>query len=174
MNLVMGIQQGCAFWARRRTVLALTTILFGTSFCTVALDLLGVGHDLMGMVLGVSLGCVAWSLDRSRHGSIAPVVYFCGSCVFLAASYHALRHTSIEVLFVGLACLMIVLSTVARSRTLLGVGTLALIAYIGDFIAEHFQNNLSAPVFLMLVGFILIALGAAAVRINNKYIKQTA
>ena len=174
MNLVMVIQQGCAFWARRRTVLALTTIVFAVGFVTVALDLLHAGHDLMGIILGISLGCIAWSLDRSPHRSLAGLVYFFAALLFLGAWYHVLRHTAIEVLFVGLSCVVVFLSVVARSRSLLAVGTLALIAYIGYFITEHFQNNLSAPVVLMVAGFFLIAIGAAAVRINNKYIRQAA
>lgn len=173
MSAAMTIQQGCLFWAKRRTVLAFTTIVFATSACTVALDLLEVDHDLMGIVVGISLGCVGWSLDRSIHRGLSGLVYFFASLIFLSASYDAIRHTSIEVLFVGLACGIIFASTVARSRSLLLVGTAALIAYISDFIAEHFEHNLSAPVFLMIVGFMLIALGAAAVRINNRFIKQT-
>jgi len=174
MNLVMVIQQGCAFWARRLTVLAFTTIIFATGFVSVALDLLHVGRDLMGIVIGFSLGCVAWSLDRSPHRPLAGPVYFFGALLFLAAWYHVLRHTAIEVLFVGLACGIVFLSVVARSRSLLAVGTLALIAYIGYFIGEHFENNLNAPIVLMVAGFLFIAIGAAAVRINNKYIRQPA
>jgi hypothetical protein len=143
MNMVMVIQQGCAFWA-------------------------------MGIVLGVSLGCIGWSLDRSPHRPLAGPVYFFAAFLFLAAWYHVLRHTAIEVLFVGLSCGVVFLSIVARSRSLLAVGTLALIGYIGYFIAEHFANNLNAPIFLMFAGFLLIAIGAAAVRINNKYIRQPA
>jgi hypothetical protein len=172
MNLVMVIQQGCAFWATRRTVLAVTTIIFATGFAAVAFDLLHAGRDLMGIVFGVSLGCVAWSLDRSPHRPLAGPVYFFGALLFLSAWYHALRHTSIEVLFVGLSCSVVFLSIVAKSRSLLAVGTLALIAYIGYFIAEHFENNLNAPIVLMFAGFLLIAIGAAAVRINNRYIRQ--
>jgi putative effector of murein hydrolase LrgA (UPF0299 family) len=78
------------------------------------------------------------------------------------------------VLFVGLSCGVVFLSIVAKSRSLLAVGTLALIAYIGYFIAEHFENNLNAPIVLMFAGFLLIAIGAAAVRINNRYIRQAA
>ena len=174
MNVVMTIQQACAFWARRRTVLALTTILFATGVVTVGLDLLHVGHDLMGIVLGVSLGCVAWSLDRSPHRPLAGPVYFFAALVFLAAWYHALRHTAVEVLFVALSCVVVFLSVVARSRSLLAVGTLALIAYIAYFIDEHFRNSLNAPIVLMFSGFVLIAIGAAAVRINNRYIRQAA
>jgi hypothetical protein len=174
MNLVMVIQQGCVFWAKRRTVLASTTILFAVGFVAVALDLLHVGRDLMGIVLGVSLGCVAWSLDRSPHRLLSGPVYFFAALLFLTAWYHALRHTAIEVLFVGLSCAVVFLSVVARSRSLLAIGTLGLIAYIGYFIAEHFENNLNAPIVLMFAGFLLIAIGAAAVRINNRYIRQTA
>jgi Predicted membrane protein (DUF2157) len=171
MNLVMVIQQGCAFWARRRTVLALTTIVFATGFSLAAFDLLDVGTDLVGMVMGVSLGCVGWALDRSPHKPLSGLLYFIGATAFLAAAYDTVRRTPIEPVFVALACGVIFLSTVARSRSLLFVGTLALIAYIGDFINEHFSNSLAAPVLLMVFGFLLIGVGAAAVRLHNRYIK---
>ena len=172
MSIVMSIQQGCLLWAKRQTVLAFTTIVFAVGAYCVGLDLLEVDHDLMGIVLGISLGCIGWSLDRSMHRGLAGLVYFFGSLVLLSATYHAIRNTPIEVLFVGLACGLIVLSTVARSRGLLLVGTTALIAYISDFIAEHFANNLSAPVLLMIIGLLLIGAGAAAVKINNRFIRQ--
>ena len=72
----------------------------------------------------------------------------------------------------GLSCGVIFLATVARSRNLLLVGTLALIGYICDYIAENFANDLGAPLALMLAGFLLIGFGALAVKINNKYIRQ--
>jgi hypothetical protein len=174
MNFVMAVQQGCAFWAKDRAVLALTTIVFGLGFFTVAFDLLHLNHNLIGVTIGASLTCIAWSLDTSRHKSIAPLCYFFGSIIFLTAAFDWLRHTPIEILFLGLACGTIFLSTVARSRTLLLVGTLALVGYIGDFIAEHFAHNLNAPLAVMLAGFLLIGLGLIAVKINNKYIKQEA
>jgi hypothetical protein len=172
MNLVMAVQQGCAFWARQRSVLALSTIVFTLGFFTIAFDLLHINHDLIGVTVGASLMCIAWSLDTSRHKSIAPLCYFFGSVVFLCAAFDWLRHTSIEIVFLGLACGLIFLSTVARSRTLLLVGTLALIGYLGHYIAEHFAHNLNAPLLVMLIGFLLIGLGVVAVQINNRYIKQ--
>jgi hypothetical protein len=174
MNLVMAVQQGCAFWAKDRAVLALSTVVFGLGFFTVAFDLLHVNHNLIGVTVGASLVCVAWSLDTSRHRSIAPLCYFFGSVAFLTAAFDLLHRGPVEILFAGLACGVIFLSTVARSRTLLLVGALALIGYIGDFIAEHFAHNLNAPLVVMLTGFLLIVLGVVAVKINNKYIKQAA
>jgi hypothetical protein len=174
MNLTMAVQQGCAFWAKDRGVLAFTTIIFTLGFFTVAFDLLHVNHNLIGVTLGASLTCVAWSLDSSRHKSLAPLCYFFGSVLFLTAAFDWLRHTPIEILFMGLTCGVVFLASVVRSRTLLVVGTLALIGYLGDFIAEHFSHNLNAPIIVMLTGVLLIGLGVIAVKINNKYIKQEA
>ena len=172
MNLVMAVQQGCTFWAKDRAVLALSTIVFALGFFTIAFDLMHLNHNLIGVTIGASLTCIAWSLDTSRHKSIAPLCYFFGSVLFLGAAYDWLRHTPGEALFLGLACGAIFLSTLARSRTLLLVGTIALIAYIGDYIAEHFAHNLNAPLMVMLTGFILIVLGVVAVKINNRYIRE--
>ena len=172
MNAVMAVQQGFTFWAKDRTVLALTTIVFTLGFFAIAFDLMQIDRDLIGVVAGTSLACVGWSLGHSRHKPIAGLAYFFGSLTFLGASYHWLRHTPIEMVFVGLACGAIFLSTVARSRTLLLVGTVALIGYIGNFIAEHFAHNLNAPLLLILIGFVLIGLGAVALRINSRYISQ--
>ena len=77
-----------------------------------------------------------------------------------------------EKLFLGLACAVIVLATVARSRSLLAVGTVALIGYIADFIYQHFAENLGAPLVLMAIGLVFIGAGAAAVRINSRYIAR--
>jgi hypothetical protein len=172
MTLVMLVQQGCAFWVRRRTVLAFTTLVFATSFVVVALDLLEAQRNLAGVALGVSLICVAWSLDRSIHKAIAGLVYFAGSALLLSAAYDWVRRGPIEVVFLGLACAMVVLATVARSRSLLAVGTVALIGYLADFIYQHFADNLGAPLVLMAIGLVFIGAGAAAVRINARYIAR--
>jgi hypothetical protein len=170
MNGVMAIQQGCAFIARRRTVLALTTIFFTLGFFTIAFDLLGVHHNLIGLVMGASLVCIAWSLDRSRHRSIAGLAYFFGSGIFLAAAWDWLHDTVADPLFLALACGGIFLSTVTRSRSLLLVATIALVGYLGNFIEERFGNDLSGPLMLIVIGFVLIAFGGLAVAINNRFI----
>jgi hypothetical protein len=170
MNLVMAIQQGCTFVAKRRTVLALTTIVFTLGFFTVAFDLLGVHHNLIGLVMGVSLTCIAWSLDRSRHRPIAGLAYFVGSGIFLAAAWDWLHDTPADPLFLALACGAIFLSAVARSRSLLLVATIALIGYLVEFITDRFGDNLSGPLLLIVVGFVLIGFGVLAVMFNNRFI----
>jgi hypothetical protein len=172
MNGVMAIQQGCTFIARRRTILALTTIVFTLGFFTVAFDLLGVHHNLIGLVVGASLTCIAWSLDRSRHRAISGVAYLFGSGIFLAAAWDWLDDTAADPLFLALACGAIFLSTVARSRSLLAVATIALVGYLVEFITDRFGDNLGAPLMLILIGFVLIGFGVLAVTINNRFIAQ--
>lgn len=172
MNFVMAVQQGCAFKAKDRTVLALTTIIFSGSFVVIAADLLHINHHILGITMGISLLCIAWSLDSSRHKSIAGLWYLLGAMLLLVTSYDYLHDKPIEILFLGLSSATIYLSTLVRSRSLLLVGTLALIAYLGKYMAVHFADNLNAPLLLMLMGFMLIAIGVVAVKINNKYIKN--
>jgi len=172
MSLVMAIQQGCTFAAKRRTILALTTIVFTLTFFTVALDLLGVHHDLIGLVMGASLTCIAWSLDRSPHRPVAGLAYFFGAGIFLAAAWDWLHDTPADPLFLALACGAIFLSTVTRSRSLLFVATIALIAYLVDFVADRFGDGLSGPIMLMVIGFVLIGTGVLAVVINNRFIAE--
>jgi hypothetical protein len=172
MNGLMAIQQGCTFWARRRTVLALTTTAFATGFFVVGLDLLGVDHHLIGVVVGTSLLCVAWSLHRSPHAAGAGLVYLVGAATLLGAAFDALRDTAFEPAFAGLAAAVVFVSAVARSRSLLVAGTLALIAYLGRFITEHFADTLGAPLVLILIGVVLMGLGMLAVRIHRTYIRE--
>ncbi len=172
LHFVMALQQGCAFIARQRSVLAVTTVYFMTGFFVIAFDLLEVDRHLIGSTIGLSLLCIGWALDHSRHKPAAGLMYFFGAILFLAVAHDWLDDSPFDILFLALACGTIFLSTVARSRTLLFVGTLALIFYIGDFMAEHFTNNLAGPIGLILAGFMLIGVGAVAVRINNRYIRE--
>jgi hypothetical protein len=170
MSLVMLVQQACTFWARRRTVLAFTSIVFGAMAVVVSLDLLDANMHAAGITVGASLLCIGWSLDRSPHRAIAGLVYFFGAALLLEETYTWLRREPGEILFLGAACGVVVLAAVARSRSLLVVGTAALVGYIADFIYQHFADNLGAPLALMAIGFAFLGLGAAAVRINAQYI----
>ena len=170
MSVVMLVQQGCTFWARRRTVLAFTSVVFGSMAAVVSLDLLDANMYVAGVTIGASLLCIAWSLDRSPHRAIAGVVYFFGAALLLEETYAWLRREPLEILFLGAACGVVVLAATARSRSLLVVGTAALVGYVADFIYQHFADNLGAPLALMAIGFVFLGLGAAAVRINAQYI----
>lgn len=172
MSIFMLIQQGTTFWAKRRTVLAFSTILFGCIFFSTLFDLWDMNEKLIGIVIGGSIMCVAYALNQSRHLTIAPFWYFVGSVILMWSVFDAVENTPFELIYLGLAALLIFLSTYVRSRTLLLVGTLAMLAYIGYYTAKHFANTLGWPIALVIIGIALIGMSTLAVRINNKYIKS--
>ncbi len=172
MAAFMLIQQTATFWAKRRTVLAFSAILFGCIFFATLFDLWDLNEKLIGMVIGSSILCVAYALNQSRHLAIAPFWYFVGSIILMWSVFEAVENTPFELIYLGLATLLIFLSTVVRSRSLLAVGTLAMLIYIGYFTAKHFANTMGWPMALVIIGIALIGMSALAVRLNNKYIKQ--
>ena len=172
MAIYMLIQQGAIFWAKGRTVLAFSAILFGCVFFVNLFDLWDVNTKLIGTVIGSSLICIAYALSQSRHAAIAPFWYFVGAVVLMWSVFEAVENTAFEVVYLGLSAFMVFLSTYVRSRTLLLVGTLAMLVYIGYYTAKHFANAIGWPIALMLIGVALIGLSALAVNINNKYIKS--
>lgn len=173
MAAYMLLQQGLTFWAKSRGVLAFSSILFGCIFFVTLFDLWDFDENLVGTVIGTSLLCLAYALGRSRHAAQAPFWYLVGSVVLLYAVFDALKDTPFELLYLGLAALLIFFSTVVRSRTLLSVATLAMLVYIGYYTAEHFADSIGWPIALVMMGMALIGLSTLAVKLNRKYITNT-
>jgi hypothetical protein len=172
MAAFMLIQQGLTFIARRLTVMAFAAVLFASIFLVTLFDLWQVDNDLVGIVMGISLMCVAYALGQSRHQAIAPFWYLVGSISLLVSVFDAVKHGPFELAYLGLSAFVIFLSTVVRSGVLMLVGTLSMLCYIGYFTAEHFANTLGWPVALVIIGIALIGVSATAVKLNNKYIKS--
>jgi len=174
MATYMLIQQGSAFWAKQRSVLAFSTILFGCIFFANLFDILDISEKLTGLVIGTSLLFVAYALNQSRHIAIAAFWYFVGSVIQLWSIFDLVKNSALEPVYLGASALMIFMSTYVRSRTLLLVGTLSMLCYIGYYTAKHFANAVGWPIALVLIGIALIGLSSLAVRLNNKYIKAAA
>jgi uncharacterized membrane protein YoaT (DUF817 family) len=61
---------------------------------------------------------------------------------------------------------------VVHSRALLAVATLAILAYTGWFTSEHFADSIGWPLALIAFGIFMIALSAAAYRIDRDYLRR--
>lgn len=172
LSAYMFIQQGAFFLAKGRAVLAFFAILFACVFFVNLFDLMDVNENLIGLVLGTSLLCVAYALNQSKHVSIASFWYFVGAVLLLLSVFDSVKNTMIEPLYLGVCALVIFLSTHVRSGVLLLVGALAMLMYIGYYTAEHFANTVGWPVALVMIGMALIGVSALAVKLNSKYIKR--
>lgn len=173
MAIYMLIQQGATFWAKRRTVLAFSAILFGCIFFANLFDIWDVNEKLIGIVIGTSLLCIAYTLNQSKHLAIASFWYFVGAVTLLWSIFESVEKSPLEPVYLGASALIIFLSTYVRSRTLLLVGTLSMLLYIGYYTAKHFANTVGWPIALVMIGIALIAVSSLAVRLNNQYIKSS-
>ena len=172
MSAYMLVQQGATFWSKRRTLLAFSAIFFGCILLANLFDVWNFDGKLIGVVMGVSLICMAYALQQSRHLAIASFWYFLGAVLLMWSVFETVENTPFELLYLGLSALLIFVSTTVRSRALLTVGTLSMLVYIGYYTAEHFANTLGWPIALVVIGVALIGLSTLAVKLNNKYIKQ--
>jgi hypothetical protein len=170
---IMGFQQAAVFWQKRDTTLLFTTLVFALWFFGVALDLVNVDDDLIALVLGASTVSLCVGLERTRYQFMTPFWYLAGSILFFHGLFEWVQRTAFELVFLAVACAGVFLSTYVRSRTLLFVCTLAILAYISYFTAEHFQDSLGWPLVLIVLGLVFIALSAIAMRINKRYISDS-
>lgn len=167
---VMFFQQFSVFWKKRETTLLFTSLLFALWFLAVWFDLLGMDEKLIAIVLGASTVGFCVGLEGTRYRGVNPLWYLVGSASFFTGLFELVEHSAIEIVFLAVACGGVFLSTWVRSRTLLFVSTVAILAYISYFTAEHFQDSLGWPLVLILLGLVFIALSAIAIRISRRYI----
>jgi hypothetical protein len=173
MAVYMLMQQGATFWAKGRTVLAFSAILFGSIFFANLFDIWDVNEKLIGIIIGNSLLCIAYALNQSKHLAIASFWYFVGAVTLLWSIFESVEKSPLEPVYLGASALIIFLSTYVRSRTLLLVGTLSMLLYIGYYTAKHFANTVGWPIALVMIGVALITLSSLAVRLNKQYIKSS-
>ena len=169
---IMAFQQAAVFWQKRDTTLLFTSLLFTLWFFGVTLDWLAVDESVIALVLGVSTLTFCLGLEATAYRGLNPFWYLLGSVMFYHGLFDLIQHSVVELIFLAAACAGIFLSTWVRSRTLLFTSNIAILAYIGYFSYEHFQDSLGWPLVLIMMGIIFIALSVLAMRINRRYISK--
>lgn len=77
-----------------------------------------------------------------------------------------------ESVFPGLVFATMFLGVRLRAKSFLTFGAVFLMIYILKITAEYFERSLGWPLALVVAGFGLIAVGFAAVQVNNRYFAQ--
>ena len=167
-------QFGLAFKPLRRSTALFFTVAYATIFWATALDLADADGNVIAIVIGIALLLLAVRVDRTPYRDITSAWYFFGGVFFLAGLFDAVERTTFEILFLLTAIGLVYLSAAVRSRMLLFVSTLAILAYVGWFTSEHFADSIGWPLALMAFGIFMIGLSALAVRIDRKYVRVTA
>lgn len=167
----IAVQFAAAFRSVRRSTPLFITILFAIVFWWTALDLVDVDDTVIAIVLGLSMLLAAVGVDRTTHRTMTPVWYFVGAAVFLYGLFDAVQRTPFEILFVAVAAAFVYASVALRTRALLFVATLAMLAYTGWFTGEHFADSVGWPLALIIFGMLMIGLSAVAFRIDRDYLR---
>jgi hypothetical protein len=167
----MAVQFALTFGVLQRSALLFLTILFGTAFFWTALDLMDADSAVISVVLGTSMLLAAVGADRSGRSEITPFWYFAGATAFLYGFFDVVERTPLEITFLGVAAAFVYGSVLLHSRTLLAVGTIAILAYTAYFTGEHFVDSVGWPLALVAFGLVLIGLSALAVRIDRDYVR---
>jgi hypothetical protein len=173
VSAVMLVQCLLTFARLRRTIPLFFTLLFGCAALGTVLELLDADPEVNGLVVGVTCFLVTVAVQRTPHAGITPFWYLVAAALAQVSWFALVEGGVLEISFVALPCALVYSSTSLRSRTLLAAGTLGMLAYIGYFTGEHFADSLGWPIALILIGFVMMMLGTAAVRIHRRYIKSS-
>lgn len=170
VSFVMLFQQALTFWTKRLTTLLFTSIFFACILVGETLDIRNVHFHTIGIIVGFPVLCLSYRIDSTVYRAICGFWYFVGGVLFFIGCFDLLRDVGIDVLFLGLACLMIYISTYIRSRTLFVVSSLATLSYIVYFVGEYIGDAVGCAAVFITLGFAFF--GGSALVVKEK--KRTA
>jgi hypothetical protein len=168
----MALQFGLTPIQPLRSKTIFLTIVFTVLFFWTAFDLLEMDDGIAALVLGAGMLLAAIGLDRAGHGELSPPWYFFGPAAFLYGLFDIIESTPFELLFVAVAAGLVYLAAYLRTRALLLVSTIAILAYTGYYTSEHFADSIGWPLALIAFGIALIGLSALALRIDRVYVRK--
>lgn len=164
----MTLQQITTFMATKRTSLLFFSIFFYYGAITSLLSILEIDTLMAPLGLGICGLITIWGVAKTEHISIAPFYYFCFSILTATAAFETLESTHYDVLLLGVAAGLIYLSTLAASRSVLTVGVLSLMVFLGYFTDRYFTNIVGWPITLIVMGFVMIGISAFAIQLGKK------
>ncbi len=168
----MTLQQVVAFVATKRTSLLFFTLFFFYSFLCVFMNWLQIDDPKGPLVLGLTGLMVSWGVSQTGHKSIASFYYFWSAIITAAASFDILSNSPFDAGLIGVSAGLIYLSIIAGSRTVLTVGVLSLLSFLGYFTDEYFKDIVSWPIAMLVMGFVMIGISVFAVKLGKKIAKQ--
>lgn len=168
---------------QKHAILTFFAIGNGTAFIYLLVEAITEGpfyqhEDLyayLTMAVGASYLLLAHAFRASWNRELVGVLSFLGIAGFLGAAFsRVFDSVPWQLLFFLIVLGGMFLSVYLRSRSILAVSTLFLIAHVGYITSEYFADSLGWPISLVILGFVFIGLGYASLTINKKYIKGAA
>lgn len=165
---LMAAQQAILFWKTDRTSLLFFALVFGYGTLGITFNRTGIPTDIGLTVMGLSMLCVARTVQKTVHRLLTPLGYFAGTLILLVGYFDIVENTPVELTFLGLSAFLIYLSLCFSSRTILFLSVAGLLSYLGWYTAERFSGVVGWPVALIVLGFVFLGLGALTVRLSRR------
>ena len=128
-------------------------------------------YAYLTMVVGASYLLLAHSFREGWNKKLIGVLYFFGITGFLGAAFsQVFDSVPWQMLYFIIVIGGLALSVYMRSRSILVMSTLFLIAHVSYITSEYFANSLGWPISLVILGFVFIGLGYVSINVNKKYI----
>lgn len=166
-------------YVHKSPILTFFTIANGTAFiysyiqAIVGQPYYGDLYEYITMTIGVSYILLAYAFRDGWNKPLIPVLNFFGIIGFLGAAFSQVFDSVLwQLLYFILTLGGVYLSVYLKSRSILVISTLFLIAHISYITGKYFANSLGWPISLVFLGFVFIGLGYASVNINKKYISN--
>lgn len=162
-------------WFHKHQILTFYAIAYGTTFIYLFVGSLpDTGIDelfaYLTMIIGVSYLLLAHTFRTGWNQALSEWISFFGSAGFLGAAFSQVFDSGAwQFVFFFFAVGGIAWAVYGKSRSVLVVSTLFLIAHFVYITNEYFTDSIGWPVSLVLIGFVIIGLGYASISLNRKY-----
>lgn len=180
LSLVWAGVYGAALWGTKKSVLIIYTIAFATvslySFASDLFSNLFNSNDLFKVLtifVGISYLMIAYSLSEvsSREKrSVKNILYGLGTIAILGVGISL--GGFFDLLMIAVIFGAFYASVYIKSRVVLILSALFLIAHIIKITGEYFANSMNWAMILILVGFVIIGIGYTTFYLNKKYISN--
>lgn len=174
---------GVALLTSKKGVPLILTVWFATwafyAFLFKALDI-NVLDDLLkwaAMIVGISYLAIGYG---SKHflvtegelekSSVQGALYSMGALSILTAGITI--GGGFDFIFIGILFAAFYASVFLKSRSILVLAALFLIGHLFNLTAKYFSNSVSWPVALIVVGFLVVAIGYGTFYIGKHYISK--
>ncbi len=128
-------------------------------------------YQYLTMAIGISYLLLAHAFQYGWNKKLIGILYFFGITGFLGAAFLQVFDSVPWQMFYFLIIIgSFTLAVYMKSRSILVMSTLFLIAHVSYITSEYFADSLGWPISLVILGFVFIGLGYVSININKKYI----
>ncbi|MEK7118687.1 MAG: DUF2157 domain-containing protein, partial [Patescibacteria group bacterium] len=166
-------------FVHKNAILTFFSIANGTAFVYLVVGAIVDGplyihEDLyayLTMVIGASYLLLGHAFRDGWNKKLMVVLHFFGITGFLGAAFSQVFDSVpwqmlYSLIVIGGFCLAVYM----KSRSILVMSTVFLIAHVSYITGEYFADSLGWPISLVILGFVFILLGYVSININKKYI----